>query len=52
MKAVVQRSDPCHSCAFAMYKLDQDYWGECERETSFLDPMLRAGRGCGGGASL
>lgn len=30
MRTVVQKSDPCHSCAFTMYKMDQDFWGECE----------------------
>lgn len=45
MRAVVHRSDLCHSCPFTVYKLDQYYGGECEREMSFLDPMLCAGKG-------
>lgn len=31
MRAILQRNDSCHSCPLAVYKLDQDYWGKCQR---------------------
>lgn len=50
MRAVLQQNDSSHSCPLAVCKLDQDYWGKCERNKlsgSHTDSLRGAGGGSG-----